>query len=256
MTHYIVSDTGVRTAIKQIQYRGFSFFKPELECVAKCIDYILNKMPCHHHSRAHQPHMATVVIKLFLLFTVFMLSAMLPIQFVVQKTAISLPNYIGGNASALVHRVLAFFSFQVRITWKFISTSAPQYLWLAAVPSAFMSISTGEIAAAASDAATDEAMHRKLITNLHWRFIIIGVWWTTTLAHYLDQSIRNVYEIVISCYPSAMFGRRSRTQSTATIAMFVGVILLKMILIKIYWRIVIAFVGRRTNCRRLRMKRM
>lgn len=184
---------------------------------------------------------------------------MLPIQFGVEKTAISLPNYIGGNAPALVHRLLAFFSFQVKITWKFISTSAPQYVWLAAVPSAFMSISAGEIAAAAADVAADEAatnssMPKKLITHLHWRFIIIGVWWTTTLAHYLDQSIRNVYEIVISCYPTAMFGRRSGTQSTVNIAMIVGVILLKIILIKIYWRFVIAFVGCRTNCRRLRMK--
>lgn len=216
-------------------------------------------MPCHHHSRAHQPHMATVVIKLFLLFTVFMLSAMLPIQFAVEKTAIALPNYMGGKAApALVHRVLAFFSFQVKITWKFISTSATQYFWLAAVPSAFMCISMGEIAAAAADeAAATSSMPKKLITNLHWRFIIIGVWWTTTLAHYLDQSIRNVYGIVISCYPAAMFGRHSGSQTTgSTIAMIVGVILLKIILIKIYWQIVIAFVGRRTNCRRMKMKRM
>lgn len=202
--------------------------------------------------------MATVVIKLFLLFTVFMLSAMLPIQFAVEKTAISLPNYIGGKAApVLVHRVFAFFSFQVKITWKFISTSATQYFWLAALPSAFMCISMCEIAAAAADeAAATSSMPKKLITNLHWRFIIIGVWWTTTLTHYLDQSIRNVYEIVISCYPAAMFGRRTGSQSTSTIAMIVAVILLKIILIKIYWLIVIAFVGRRTNCRRMKMRNM
>lgn len=203
--------------------------------------------------------MATVVIKLFVLFTVFMLAAMLPNQFAVEKTAISYPNYyIAGNPVPLVRRVLVFFSFQVKITWKFISTSAAQYFWLTAVPSAFLSISTAEIASAtAAVASADAAIIRsvpfaKLNTHLHWRFIIIGVWWTTMLAYFLDLSIRNVYGIVINCYPAAMFGRsiEQSNEKWVTIATIVGVLVLKIVLIKIYWRMVVAFVGRRTiNCR-------
>lgn len=192
--------------------------------------------------------MATVVIKLFVLFTIFMLSAMLPNQFTVEKTAISAPNYVDGNA-AFVYRAFAFFSFQVKITWKFISMSAAQYFWLAAVPSAFLSIATCETAAAAADdAVTTSTTPEKLITHLHGRFIIIGVWWTTTLAHYLDQSIRNMREIYISCYPSATFSRNYML-SDGKIATIVGILVLKIILIKIYWRMVNAFVGCQTTCR-------
>lgn len=211
----------------------------------------LNKMPCHHHSRVHQPHMATVVIKLFVLFTILMLSAMLPNQFTMEKTAISAPNYVDGNA-AFVYRAFAFFAFQVKLTWKFISMSAAQCFWSAAVPSAFLSIATCETAAAAADdAVTTSTTPKKLITLLHGRFIIIGVWWTVMLAHYLDQSIRNMREIYISCYPSATFSRNYMLSNgkIAAIATIVGVLLLKIILIKIYWRTVNAFVGCRTDCR-------
>lgn len=213
-------------------------------------------MACHHHSRSHQPHTETSVIKLFVLFTVFMLSAMLPIQFAVQKTIISPPNYVdrGGNA-AFAYRLSAFFAFQVKLTWKFISTTAAQYYWLAVIPSAFLAISTAEIAAATATATTTadtSSTTTKLNTYLRWRFIIISVWWIIQFVHYLDQSIRNVHEIIISCYPKAMFGHRNNdTQFNWTI---VGILLLKIILIKIYWRIVIAFVGSRKNYRLKRTK--
>lgn len=173
---------------------------------------------------------------------------MLPNQFAVEKTVVAPHTSFPGNVT-FVGRAFHFFSFHIIISWKFVSSLLPHYIWLAIIPSAFLSIVTSEIAAAvATPAATDATATaaatttNKSITHLHWRFFVIGLWWACTFLYYLDHSTRNVYELIIKCCPSPMVMYYSSMASEKTMrnAIHVVVLMLKIILIKICLQIGVA----------------
>lgn len=186
-----------------------------------------------HYSR--QPHVVTKqfpnFIKLFTLLTYFMYFIMLPNQFQLEKTIIRMNNQATEDNTHNVDahfvwlkRIFDYFSYEIKMSGKFISTAETIYhLWIAAIPSLFFSISIVEFASSTTT---------KLITYLHWRFIIIGTWWMLQLTFYFHKSIRNMCKLFIAFYVN------NEKWNWKIILMGLFIIILKVHAFRIGWKII------------------
>lgn len=96
------------------------------------------------------------------------------------------------EATTMFHKIFQFFSYETKPSMRFYFETSTWHWWITTIPSIFFAISILE--------QTVEWTDTNAVSQVNWRFIILGSWWVLQLSVYLMKSIRELFKVLIIFY--------------------------------------------------------